>query len=124
MDRRSFLRAALAAGGTATLGGSLWRDAAAAATALPGLGPYGPLLLADRHGIRLPLGFRSRVVARSGFVVSGTSYTWHDAPDGGACVPDEDGGWIYVSNSEVRDGGGVGAIRFVPAAGSRTRTRS
>ena len=31
-------------------------------------------------------GFTSRVVARSGQVVAGTSYTWHNAPDGGAVL--------------------------------------
>ncbi|MEY6569302.1 alkaline phosphatase PhoX, partial [Streptomyces sp. PGLac3x] len=66
---------------------------------------------ADAQGIRLPAGFRSRVVARAGRRVAGTSYTWHPAPDGGACYADGSG-WIYVSNSEVSPDGGAGAIRF------------
>jgi secreted PhoX family phosphatase len=68
----------------------------------------------DANGLRLRPGFRSRIVARSGEPpVSGGSYAWHAAPDGGATFPTRDGGWIYVSNSEVRGGrGGVGALRF------------
>ena len=33
------------------------------------------------------------------------SYTWHNAPDGGACFADGTG-WIYVSNSEISRGAG------------------
>jgi uncharacterized protein len=67
----------------------------------------------DSNGLRLPKGFSSRIVARSGELVEGTKYVWHAAPDGGAVFATKDGGWVYVSNSEV-DGpdGGVGAIRF------------
>ncbi|MEU8349475.1 alkaline phosphatase PhoX [Streptomyces sp. NPDC048845] len=96
------------------MGGTLWRGAAHAAPAQPGTGPYGPLGTADGNGIRLPDGFSSRVVARSGRTVSGTSYTWHNAPDGGACFADGDG-WIYVSNSEINPSGGAGAVRFSPS---------
>src|SRR3546814_4633301 len=85
----------------------------------------------------LPEGFTSRVVASSLVPVPGTTHLWHLFPDGGACVPTDDGGWIYVSNSEnpppvdVPGGtgllatlsrsladvpltGGAGAIRFAP----------
>ena len=62
--------------------------------------PYGPLQPADANGIQLPAGFTSQIVARSRQVVAGTSYVWHDAPDGGACFADGTG-WIYVSNSEI-----------------------
>ena len=65
----------------------------------------------DENGIRLPPGFRSRVVARSGETAFG--YRWHAAPDGGATFATPDDGWIYVSNSELdRQQGGVGALRF------------
>ncbi len=74
------------------------------------------LLPPDENGLRLPPGFRSRIIARSGQpVMAGSPYTWHAAPDGGACFATADGGWIYVSNSEVKadaGGGGVGAVRF------------
>jgi len=78
-----------------------------------GVGPYGPLLAPDRNGIQLPAGFSSRTIARTGDSVFGSSYRWHDDPDGGACFPAPDGGFVYVSNSEVGSaGGGVGAVRF------------
>jgi secreted PhoX family phosphatase len=63
----------------------------------------------------LPQGFTSRVVARSSQTVPGTSYTWHGAPDGGACFADGNG-WIYVSNAELSTGGGAGALRFDASA--------
>lgn len=75
----------------------------------------GALGAPDSNGIRLPPGVTSRIVARSGRVVSGSSYSWHSAPDGGATFPTTDGGWVYVSNSEASGSGGVGAIRFSQA---------
>ncbi len=59
-------------------------------------------------------GMTLRAVAYSGRpALSGGKYIWHAAPDGGACFAAKDGGWIYVSNSEIdRKGGGVGALRF------------
>ena len=75
-------------------------------------GPYGALGPADHNGIRLPAGFVSRVVARSGSNVPGTQHVWHSAPDGGATFSLSDGGWAYVSNSEVDSNGGAGSIRF------------
>lgn len=78
------------------------------------LAGIGELQAPDSNGVRLPPGFASKVVARSGQVAAaGSEYQWHDSPDGGACFAAEDGGWVYVSNSEVRGGlGGVGALRF------------
>ena len=115
MDRRDFLKAGLAgAGGLfgARLTGLLGLPAAFAAD-----GPYGALLAADGNGIQLPPGFTSRVVATSGALVAGTAYQWHGAPDGGACFPTADGGWVYVSNSELGSGaGGASALRFDAAA--------
>ncbi|GAB2612202.1 DUF839 domain-containing protein [Streptomyces capparidis] len=111
MERRTFLRGAVIGTSAAAFGGSLWRGAAFADPAQPGTGPYGPLGAADANGIQLPNGFTSRVIARSGQQVPGTSYTWHSAPDGGACYADGSG-WIYVSNSEVLLTGGVSAVRF------------
>ncbi|MCE9666473.1 PhoX family protein [Myxococcus stipitatus] len=112
LDRRDFLRLSALGGGTLALGPGFWR-AAYAAPAEPGPGPYGALSgTADANGVRLPAGFASRIVARSGQVVAGTGYTWHSAPDGGACFALSDGGWVYASNSEVSSGGGAGALRF------------
>jgi secreted PhoX family phosphatase len=111
VERRSLLRAAVLGGTSAALGGTLWRGAAYAAPAQPGAGPYGALGSPDANGIRLPGGFTSRVIARSGQRVGNTSYTWHNAPDGGACYADGTG-WIYVSNSEINPSGGASAVRF------------
>ncbi|MFJ4907572.1 alkaline phosphatase PhoX [Streptomyces sp. NPDC093249] len=118
MERRGFLRGAVIGTSAAVFGGSLWHGAAFAAPAQPGAGPYGALGAADANGILLPAGFTSRVIARSGQPVPGTSYSWHSAPDGGACFADGTG-WIYVSNSEVNPGGGASAVRF-DAAGTVT----
>lgn len=76
----------------------------------------GPLAPPDANGLRLPDGFSSRIVARSSQQPVGASgYLWHPAPDGGATYATSDGGWIYVSNSEISgSGGGVGALRFAP----------
>ncbi|MER5768213.1 alkaline phosphatase PhoX [Streptomyces sp. NPDC001985] len=110
MERRGFLRTAvIGASASAAFGGSLWRGAAHADPAQPGPGPYGALLPADARGIALPSGFGSRVIARSGEPVAGTSYRWHSAPDGGACFADGTG-WIYVSNSEINPSGGASAV--------------
>lgn len=63
--------------------------------------------------IRVPRGFTSRIIARSGQrLISGSYYRWHSAPDGGGCFAVPDGGWIYVSNSEMTPGGAVSALRF------------
>ncbi|MEF9882813.1 alkaline phosphatase PhoX [Streptomyces sp. P9-A4] len=111
MERRSFLRGAVIGTSAAAFGGSLWHGAAFAAPAQPGAGPYGALGAADANGILLPAGFTSRVIARSGQSVPGTSYAWHSAPDGGACFADGTG-WIYVSNSEINPSGGASAVKF------------
>jgi secreted PhoX family phosphatase len=110
VERRNFLRVAVVGAAAAAFGGASWREAFAA-TAQPGPSPYGDLLAADANSVMLPAGFTSRVVARTGRFVSGTSYLWHPAPDGGACFGDGSG-WIYVSNSEVPLVGGCSAIRF------------
>jgi hypothetical protein len=110
-SRRAFLRRA-AALGVAGLVGPLASRARAQTGCLDGVGP---LLPPDANGLMLPAGFTSRVVATSGQTVSGTSHVWHSDPDGGATFARADGGWIYVSNSEVDGGlGGVGAIAFGP----------
>ena len=125
MERRTFLRTAVIGSSAAAFGGTLWRGAALADPAQPAAGPYGALQAADGNGILLPSGFTSRIIARSGQTVPGTSYTWHGAPDGGASFADG-GGWIYVSNAEVSasSGGGASAVRFDSAGPSPRRTGS
>lgn len=112
MDRRAFLRASALLAGGALIGGSSTRSAYAAA--VPGPGPYGAIAgTPNADGWRLPAGFTSRLIAVTGQRVGNTSYVWHQLPDGGACTPRPDGGWVYVSNGELGSrGGGVSAIAF------------
>lgn len=75
-----------------------------------------------QHGLRLSEGLSATIVARSGQRIRYDNGDWshdrfHDQPDGAATYADNTrthnrGGWVYVSNSEVRNGGGVGAITF------------
>lgn len=118
INRRNLLQMGLSGAGLFVAGGLLrFQEAVAAgAESAPffSLAAVDKLLAADENGIRLPPGFKSRIVARSGEVPAGGSgYSWHSAPDGGASFATEEGGWVYVSNSELRSsGGGAGAIRF------------
>lgn len=72
------------------------------------------LVLENTHNVAIPRGCQLRLVAESSQqVLASSSYNWHAAPDGGACFVTADNGWIYVSNSELRNNrGGVGALRF------------
>ena len=73
----------------------------------------GPLGEPDANGVRVPAGFTARIVGKSSKPpIDGKDFLWHSAPDGGATFPLEDGGWVYVSNSEVPIAGGVSALRF------------
>ena len=97
-------------------------------TAAPTLVPTIPLpkdltyhpgdLTVSMEGLLLSTGLSARVVARSGQRVRyGNGQTsrnrFHGAPDFGGTFPRSDGGWTYVSNSEVDSGrGGVGALTF------------
>lgn len=84
------------------------------------LSEIGPVRATGLDGISTPEGFEVRAVARHlSNPVSGlpdplglSGYNWHNAPDGGAVFMAEDGGWVYVSNSEDSNNGGVGALRF------------
>lgn len=118
MNRRTFLKTGAAAAAAVTmLGPDVWRRAIAGARA--GDSPYGGLARTpDLNGFLLPQGFTSRIIARSGMLVEGTTYPWHIFPDGGATFALPSGGWIYTSNSEVPTvsvdnlAGGASAIRF------------
>lgn len=114
LSRRELLRSGVAGAGALALGSVFWRDALAATPATPGPGPYGPLGAADANGLRLPAGFRSRVVARGLVPIEGTAYPWHVFSDGQATYPAPGGGFVLVSNSETpaAAGGGASAIRF------------
>lgn len=110
VSRRAFLRTTAFAALGVPFAGAL-REAHARKA---GIGTLGPLQGPDENGLLLPEGFRSRVVARSGKAsVPKGAYRWHGAPDGGATFARDDGGWVYVSNSELPDGkGGAGALGF------------
>ena len=72
----------------------------------------GPLGEPDANGVRVAEGFTARIVGKSGEpAIKGRDLVYHSAPDGGATFPLDDGGWIYVSNSELPLVGGVGARR-------------
>ncbi len=75
------------------------------------LANIGDLFTSDVDGILIPEGFSIRRVARAGFSPSLNFTLWHSNPDGGAVFQSDDGGWVYVSNSESTPGG-VGALRF------------
>ncbi len=103
--RRQFLRQGFAGVGWVMAGGTLSRcsssDGEMSTPTMSNIANLGPLLDPDENGLRLPAGFSSRVIARSGTAVEGSSYVWHNAPDGGGVFTTGDGGWIYVSNSET-----------------------
>ena len=75
------------------------------------LANIGDLFTSDVDDILIPEGFSIRRVARAGFSPSLNFTLWHSNPDGGAVFQSDDGGWVYVSNSESTPGG-VGALRF------------
>ncbi|MDP3272774.1 MULTISPECIES: alkaline phosphatase PhoX [unclassified Limnobacter] len=119
LSRRVFLRNMLLTAGsisaaqwlTACGGGSSGTSSSGVApsgSGAPRTSPFasmGPLLPPDANGIQLPAGFTSRVVAvfNEPPLPSQPDFRWHSDPDGGAVFATEDGGWIYVSNSEARD---------------------
>jgi len=113
ITRRSFLRSSIVVLTSISVGSCFGLRDRAERNARLNL-DVGPLYPADENGVMLPAGFRSRIVARSGSAPhTGSTYLWHDAPDGGATFRTDTGGWIYVSNSELGWGhGGAGAIRF------------
>lgn len=98
---------------TVGLGTAFWDDVfgAARSTARSPRRGYGPRRAANEHGLRLPEGFESKLIARGGEPVPGTDYRWHLASDGMATFPAQGGGWVLVSNSETLEGG-ASAVRF------------
>ena len=113
LSRRDFIRTGAVAAGTLSFNPAFLRGAFAR-QAQPGPSPYGPLGPADANGIRLPAGFRSRLIARHSEPVLPSAYVLPTLPDGAAIYPQDDGGWIMAVNSEApfRGQGGASAIRF------------
>ncbi len=131
LSRRSLLRGVFLGGTAAVVGPALnacmGRQSALPSTSIAdGAGgelyiPTGPLAQIgpvgepDFEGVAVPAGFSVRPVARHGTPPAvGSLYPWHIFPDGGACFPRDNGGWIYTSNSEVPGFGGAGALVFDP----------
>lgn len=115
LSRRDTLRAGFAGLGLVLVGPTLYGcgDNGNSTGRISNLANLGPLGEPDANGLRLPAGFTSRIVARSNEpVIAGEAFRWHRHPDGGATFAASDGGWVYVSNSELPATGGVGALRF------------
>ncbi len=112
-DRRRFLQGTLGGMGAFLMGSSMFGCGGSSGASTYGrIAELGPLQDPDENGIRMPEGFRSRIVARTGEPpATSSSYLWPASPDGGATFATPDGGWIYVANSESIPGG-VGALRF------------
>ena len=113
-SRRLFLRNLLFSAGsvataswlTACGGSSSSSSSNGSATFSSKFRNIGPLQEPNDDGIRLPLGFTSRQLAVFGeppVPSVDPLFFWHSDPDGGGTFRTDDGGWIYVSNSEARD---------------------
>jgi uncharacterized protein len=113
--RREFIGIGIGGVAAVSLGAAFWDELFGTAESRPlRRGPgYGPLRPPDENGVRLPEGFRSRIVARGREIVPGTQYEWHVASDGMAAFPEDGGGFVLVSNSEDYKGG-ASALRFGP----------
>lgn len=136
-NRRQFLRTLFFSAGA--VGAGSWLSACGisepaanggnGAPAGPGTPPtprfakLGPLREADANGVRTPEGFSTRVVAISNELPqpNGMGPTpsltggvgrrpWHILNDGGAVIARPNGGWIYVSNSEVPGTGNLSQL--------------
>lgn len=119
LDRRDLIAKSFGAVGVLSLSSSLMGMASSSPfLSGSGLQSLGELGKANAFGARVPPGYTIKVLAETGknvLLANGRSskYVWHGAPDGGACFESSDGGWIYVSNSELDlKSGGVGALRF------------
>lgn len=120
LPRRQFLQNLLLSAGSVST--ASWLTACSSpdqtrSATVPGMDPVfesrfatmGQLETANADGIQLPSGFTSRTLATYNTPVqfdtggdSGT-FLWHSDPDGGGTFRTDDGGWIYLSNSERRD---------------------
>jgi len=107
VSKRRFIKRSFMGLGASGIGVAVWSGLLTG-----GYSAANNLQPADSNGIRLPVGLHSRVIARSSQPVLDGRYVWHAAPDGGACFSTENGGWVYVSNSEMDTSGGVGAVAF------------
>lgn len=116
VSRREFLRNLFLSAGAIGVGGSLLSACGSSDSSGNGVQPgrfakLGPLGEPNDLGIRVPEGFTTRVVAITNRrPVSSSNYLWHIFPDGGGVMPKADGGWYYVSNSEIPGTGSLGFL--------------
>jgi secreted PhoX family phosphatase len=113
MRRREFIGLGVGGAAAVSLGAAFWDQLFGSAESRPfraGVG-YGPRRAPDENGIRLPKGFKSRLIAKGDATVPGTDYRWHTASDGAAVFPRRDGGYLMASNCEEWQGG-ASALRF------------
>jgi hypothetical protein len=116
-SRRAFLRNLFLSAGALVGGGGLLTACGSGSSPVGGGGNragrfagIGELGEPDELGIRVPPGFSTRIVAITNQTpVSSSNYRWHIFPDGGGVMPKADGGWYYISNSEIP---GVGSLGF------------
>lgn len=113
--RREFLQQLFLSAGALSVGGGLLSGCGGSGSAGTGgrgrFADIGPLGEPNELGIRVPEGFSTRIVAITNQrPVSSSNYLWHIFPDGGGVMPKADGGWYYISNSEIP---GVGSIGFL-----------
>jgi len=78
-------------------------------------------LVENSLGLSLSQGLEVKLVAETGKRVAFTSpqassstssLSFHQEPDGAAIFPLSNGGYVYVSNAEATDGGGVYGVEF------------
>lgn len=133
MHRRDFLRSMFLTAGA--VGSPAWLASCTSANGGLGTGRMpnaggagrfaniGPLREADANGVRTPEGFSTRVVAINNELPQPNGMSailpqtggvgnrpWHILNDGGGIFPRDNGGWIYVSNSEVPGFGNLAQI--------------
>jgi hypothetical protein len=97
VKRREFLKMA-GVGFSAFLSGGFRAIGAEGLGRFSAIRDVGTLLPPDLNGIRLPSGFRSRVVARSGASPIDGARAWHGAPDGGGVFAQPDGaGFMFLT---------------------------
>ena len=111
--RRELIGIGVGGVAAAALGAAFWDGVFESVATTPPrrAGGYGERRPPDEQGLRLPDGFRSRLISQGGEPVPGTEYVWHEASDGMAIFPTQRGGFVLVSNSEALIGG-ASAIRF------------
>ena len=97
--------------------GARERSSGTTSSARPPARAFGPAPATAPDGRRTSWASASRRASGRGWWPGAASgwrargYEWHEASDGAATFPVDDGGWILVSNSETLDGG-ASAVRF------------